>query len=125
MDHVRSVRHVALPRHPIDRWQGDKPQALCQCSGTVPLVMGFPASNFGQQVPSNAKKIAETCFSFYGVRFPMFNKISVVGKDMHPLCASLAQAAGQAPRCNFHKHLIDRRGRVVASFASDVVPRDN
>jgi len=144
----------ALLQHTINRLQDDKPQPLCQFSGKVLMVvntasqcgytpqytglealhakyaaqglvvMGFPANDFGAQEPGDAKKIAETCFNFYGVQFPMFNKISVVGKDIHPLYASLAKATGQAPRWNFHKYLIDRQGRVVASFASDVVPQD-
>jgi glutathione peroxidase len=144
----------ALLRHTINRLQDDKPQALCQHSGKVLLVvntasqcgytpqykglealhakyaaqglvvMGFPANDFGAQEPGDAKKIAETCFNFYGVQFPMFNKISVVGTGTHPLYVSLAKATGQAPQWNFHKYLVDRQGRAVASFASDVVPQD-
>jgi glutathione peroxidase len=144
----------ALLQHTINRLQDDKPQALCQYSGKVLLVvntasqcgytpqykglealhgkyaaqglvvMGFPANDFGGQEPGDAKKIAETCFNFYGVQFPMFNKISVVGAGTHPLYASLAKATGQAPQWNFHKYLVDRQGRVVASFASDVKPED-
>jgi glutathione peroxidase len=143
-----------LLQHTINRLQDDKPQALCQYSGKVLLVvntasqcgytpqykglealhgkyaaqglvvMGFPANDFGGQEPGDAKKIAETCFNFYGVQFPMFNKISVVGTGAHPLYAALAQATGQKPEWNFHKYLVDRQGRVVASFASDVVPQD-
>ncbi len=144
----------ALLQHTINRLQDDKPQPLCQFSGKVLLVvntasqcgytpqykglealhgkyaaqglvvMGFPANDFGAQEPGDAKKIAETCFNFYGVQFPMFNKISVVGNGTHPLYAALAKATGQAPQWNFHKYLVDRQGRVVASFASDVVPQD-
>jgi glutathione peroxidase len=144
----------ALLQHTINRLQDDKPQALCQYSGKVLLVvntasqcgytpqykglealhgryaaqglvvMGFPANDFGGQEPGDAKKIAETCFNFYGVQFPMFNKISVVGAGAHPLYASLVKATGQAPQWNFHKYLVDRQGRVVASFASDVKPQD-
>jgi glutathione peroxidase len=144
----------ALLQHTINRLQDDKPQALCQYSGKVLLVvntasqcgytpqykglealhgkyaaqglvvMGFPANDFGQQEPGDAKKIAETCFNFYGVQFPMFNKISVVGAGAHPLYASMAKATGQSPQWNFHKYLVDRQGRVVASFASDVAPED-
>ena len=88
------------------------------------VVMGFPANDFGRQEPGDAKDIAQTCFNVYGVRFPMFDKISVVGRDAHPLYASLAQASGQTPRWNFHKYLVDRHGQVVASFASDVEPQD-
>jgi glutathione peroxidase len=144
----------ALLQHTINRLQDDKPQALCQFSGKVLLVvntasqcgytpqykglealhgkyaaqglvvMGFPANDFGAQEPGDAKKIAETCFNFYGVQFPMFNKISVVGAGTHPLYVSLAKATGQSPQWNFHKYLVDRQGRVVASFASDVKPED-
>lgn len=144
----------ALLQHTVNRLQDDKPQALCQYSGKVLLVvntasqcgytpqykglealhgkytaqglvvMGFPANDFGGQEPGDAKKIAETCFNFYGVQFPMFNKISVVGAGTHPLYASLAQATGKKPEWNFHKYLVDRQGVVVASFASDVAPED-
>jgi glutathione peroxidase len=144
----------ALLQHTLNRLQDDKPQPLCQFSGKVLLVvntasqcgytpqykglealhakyatqglvvMGFPANDFGGQEPGDAKKIAQTCFNFYGVQFPMFNKISVAGAGTHPLYASLAKATGQAPQWNFHKYLVDRRGLVVASFASDVAPED-
>jgi glutathione peroxidase len=144
----------ALLQHTINRLQDDKPQPLCQYSGKVLLVvntashcgytpqykglealhakyaaqglvvMGFPVNDFGQQEPGDAKKIAETCFNVYGVQFPMFNKISVVGTATHPLYAALAKATGKKPEWNFHKYLVDRQGRVVASFASDVVPQD-
>jgi glutathione peroxidase len=144
----------ALLQHTMPRLQDGKPQALCQYAGKVLLVvntasqcgftpqytglealharyaarglvvMGFPANDFGRQEPGDAKDIAQTCFNVYGVRFPMFDKISVVGRDAHPLYASLAQASGQAPRWNFHKYLVDRQGQVVASFASDIEPQD-
>jgi glutathione peroxidase len=144
----------ALLQHTMPRLQDGKPQPLCQYAGKVLLVvntasqcgftpqytglealhakyaaqglvvMGFPANDFGRQEPGDAKDIAQTCFNVYGVRFPMFDKIKVVGRDAHPLYASLAQASGQAPRWNFHKYLVDRQGRVVASFASDVEPQD-
>ncbi len=88
------------------------------------VVMGFPSNDFGGQEPGDARQIAETCFNFYGVRFPMFGKITVAGRNAHPPYASLAPASGQAPKWNFHKYLVDRQGRVVASFASGVVPPD-
>jgi glutathione peroxidase len=54
----------------------------------------------------------------------MFMKSSVVGKAANPLFVSLAKATGKAPAWNFHKYLIDRQGRPVASFASEVTPTD-
>lgn len=144
----------ALLQHTIDRLQDEKPQPLCQYAGKVLLVvntasqcgytpqyqglealhtryaarglvvMGFPSNDFGRQEPGDAKEIAQTCFNVYGVRFPMFSKIAVVGPNAHPLYASLAQGAGAPPRWNFHKYLVDRQGRVVASFPSAVTPED-
>ena len=144
----------AVLQHTMKRLQDEAPQALCQYSGKVLLVvntasqcgytpqyeglealhgkyaarglvvMGFPSNDFGHQEPGDAKKIGETCFNFYGVRFPMFSKVTVNGAGAHPLYAQLAKATGQAPGWNFHKFLVDRQGRVVASFNSDVVPED-
>lgn len=144
----------AVLQHTMLRLQDEAPQALCQYAGKVLLVvntasqcgytpqykglealhgryaarglvvMGFPSNDFGGQEPGDAKKIGETCFNVYGVRFPMFSKITVKGVRTHPLYAQLTQATGQAPGWNFHKYLVDRQGRVVASFNSDVAPED-
>ena len=54
----------------------------------------------------------------------MFTKTAVVGRQAHPLFVSLAQATGTAPGWNFHKYLVDRQGRPLASFASEVKPGD-
>ena len=48
----------------------------------------------------------------------------VVGANAHPLYKQLAAASGQAPRWNFHKYLVDRKGQVVASLPSKVEPND-
>ena len=144
----------ALLQQSFDRLQDEKPQPLCQYAGKVLLVvntasycgftsqyeglealhakyaarglvvLGFPSNDFGSQEPGNSKEIADFCFNTYGVKFPMFSKSSVVGKQANPLFASLTKATGQAPAWNFHKYLIDRQGRPVASFVSDVTPTD-
>src|SRR5690606_12418044 len=49
------------------------------------VVLGFPANNFGSQEPGSNKEIKEFCSSKFGVKFQMFEKISVKGDDMHPL----------------------------------------
>jgi len=142
----------ALLRYTVNRLQDESPQPLCQYAGKVLLVvntasycgftpqyegleamsakyasrglvvLGFPSNDFGQQEPGDSRQIANFCFNTYGVKFPMFSKTKVVGKDMSPFFAALVQASGEAPRWNFHKYLIDREGRVVASFASKVTP---
>jgi glutathione peroxidase len=142
----------ALLGHSFSRLQDQSSQNLCQYSGKVVLVvntasycgfttqyqglealyatyekrglviLGFPSNDFGQQEPGNAKQIADLCFNTYGVKFPMFSKVEVVGPQRNALYAQLLQATQAAPQWNFHKYLIARDGRRVTSFASAVAP---
>jgi len=142
----------ALLQHTFPRLQDESPQALCQYAGKVVLVvntasycgftpqyeglealyakygprglvvLGFPTNDFGQQEPGDAKQIADFCFNTYGVKFPMFSKTVVKGKDMNPFFAELSKATGKAPGWNFHKYLIDRSGKAIAHYDSDVTP---
>ncbi|HPU50728.1 MAG TPA: glutathione peroxidase [Burkholderiaceae bacterium] len=135
----------------VPRLQDDVPQRLCQYAGQVALVvntasfcgftgqyqelealyekyrrrgfvvLGFPSNDFGQQEPGSNRDIADFCFNTYAVRFPMFAKTTVVGPSASPLYLNLSRQAGP-PRWNFHKYLIGRDGRIVASFPSQVTP---
>ncbi len=87
------------------------------------VVLGFPSNDFEQEPGSN-KDIADFCFNTYGVKFPMFSKTSVVGKNANPLYVDLAHLTNKRPEWNFHKYLIDRNGKPVQSFASVVSPTD-
>ena len=59
-------------------------------------VLGFPANNFGAQEPGTEAEIVEFCTTNFGVKFPMFSKISVTGEDQHPLYRELTSSAPQA-----------------------------
>jgi glutathione peroxidase len=90
-------------------------------------VLGFPSNDFGQQEPGDDRQIGAFCKSNYGVEFPMFSKIDVVGDDAHPVYAyltSLPKPIGGPVEWNFQKYLVDRNGVVVARFESDVEPED-
>jgi glutathione peroxidase len=87
-------------------------------------VLGFPSGDFKAQEFEDEKKIQEFCTLTYGVKFPMFEKVHVVGADATPLYKELLAATGEAPQWNFHKYLVGRDGRVVASFPSKVAPDD-
>jgi glutathione peroxidase len=87
-------------------------------------VLGFPSNDFMGQEPGTEKQIQEFCRLTYGVKFPMFEKVHVKGDDVTPLYRDLAAATGEAPGWNFHKYLVDRQGRVVASFNSKTKPDD-
>ncbi len=87
-------------------------------------MLGFPSNDFMGQDPGSEKQIAEFCTLTYGVKFPMFQKVHVKGRDATPLYRALAKATGATPGWNFHKYLIDRQGRVVANFNSKTTPDD-
>jgi glutathione peroxidase len=85
-------------------------------------VLGFPANNFAGQEPGTDAEIATFCSTSYGVTFPVFSKISVVGDDQHPLYSALA--AEVPVSWNFEKFLIARDGSVAGRFAPGVTPDD-
>ncbi len=85
-------------------------------------VLGFPSGDFKAQEFEDEKQIQEFCTLTYGVKFPMFEKVHVVGDQTTPLYQGLAQAAGEAPKWNFHKYLIGRDGKLVASYGSTTRP---
>ena len=87
------------------------------------VVTGFPANNFGQQEPGSDSEIQTFCKSKYGVKFPMFSKISVLGADKAPLYQFLTQTGGGGEiKWNFTKFLVDRDGKVIRRFEPEVEP---
>ncbi len=93
------------------------------------VVLGFPANDFMGQEPGTESEIKQFCTLTYGVTFPMFAKVSVKGKDMHPLYAFLTSKEtnaefGGAIAWNFNKFLIGRDGAVLGRFGSRVKPDD-
>ncbi|MCJ7524480.1 MAG: glutathione peroxidase [Candidatus Aminicenantes bacterium] len=91
------------------------------------VILGFPANNFLGQEPGTNPEIKNFCMINFGVSFPMFAKISVRGKDIHPLYKFLVEKetnpkfAGKIT-WNFSKFLIDRQGNVVGRFEPKQVP---
>ena len=98
-------------------------QKLNEQYGSKEVVLGFPANNFKGQEPGSNLEIAEFCKANYGVTFQMFEKISVIGADQHPLYALLKEKTGQEPTWNFCKYLVKPDG-TVKFFNSKVKPLD-
>ena len=99
-------------------------QKLHEEFGDKVVVLGFPANNFGAQEPGTHDEIAEFCERNYGVKFQMFEKVSVKGEDQHPLYQWLKEKTGQEPTWNFCKYLVKPDG-TVKFFPSKVKPMDN
>ncbi len=88
-------------------------------------VLGFPSNDFGGQEPGSAQEIATFCRLTYDVTFPMFEKlVTKRGADQSRVYAFLGSAAGKLPAWNFSKYVVDKQGKVVAFFPSEVTPED-
>lgn len=91
------------------------------------VIIGFPANNFMGQEPGTNDEIATFCSTKYDVTFPMMAKISVKGKDAHPLYQQLAaqpDPVGGKPSWNFDKFIVNRQGEVVARYGPRTKPED-
>lgn len=93
------------------------------------VIIGFPANNFLGQEPGTNEEIVQFCEANYGVDFPMMSKISVKGKDQHPIyefltTKSLNGVMDTKVLWNFQKYLIDEEGYLVMSVAPKTNPYD-
>lgn len=110
------------------------------------VIAGFPANDFKSQEPGTEAEIQSFCSLNYGVTFPLFSKVTVVGPEKHPLYAALIAAqptavsvsevpfreklkgygieANAEPELtwNFEKFVVSRAGDVVKRFAPDTQP---
>ena len=90
------------------------------------VVLGFPANNFGKQEPGTSGEIKAFCTTNYSVTFPLFSKVSVLGKDQHPLFKYLTKQKNPDftgnIKWNFEKFLIGRDGRLLHRYRSKVTP---
>ena len=91
------------------------------------IIIGFPANNFLGQEPGSNEQIASFCSINYGVSFPMMSKISVKGKNMHPLYQFLTQKSKNGVedskvKWNFQKYLIGRDGKLEKIIDPKTLP---
>lgn len=107
------------------------------------VIIGFPANNFGGQEPGSNQQIKEFCTKEFSVTFPMAEKVSVKGDDIHPLYKWLVDQSKEMAKkvpsdnskdlawknflqnpvtWNFTKFLIDEKGELVAVFHNKVSP---
>lgn len=93
------------------------------------VIIGFPANNFASQEPGTNEEIASFCKLNYGVTFPMMSKISVKGKDMHPIYHFLTEKAkngleNSKVQWNFQKYLINEKGELEKVILPKTLPDD-
>ncbi len=117
-----------------------------QYRGQGLVVAGFPANDFKSQEPGTDAEIQSFCTGNFGVKFPMFSKITVVGEGKHPLYSALIEAQPKATSLaeipfreklkgfgieanaepeltwNFEKFVVSRSGSIVKRFSPDTAP---
>lgn len=102
-------------------------EELYEIYGAELEIIGFPANNFAGQEPGTAEEIRQFCSQKYGVTFPVMEKISVKGNDMHPLYQWLTSkekngVLDSEVKWNFQKYLIDEEGNLVDVLYSKEKP---
>ena len=88
------------------------------------VVLGIPSDDFGGQELDTGEQVKSFCTLNYGIDFPMADITVVRGPSAHPYYKWIAEMHGSlaVPRWNFHKHVIDRDGKLVDWFASTTSP---
>ena len=84
------------------------------------VVLGFASDDFNQE-DKDEENTAEICYKNYGVTFTMLAPSHVKGKTPNPIFNELIKQS-KAPRWNFNKYLIDKRGVVTNHFGSMTSP---
>ena len=92
-------------------------------------VLAFPSNDFGGQEPGSAPEIKKFCETRYHVKFALFEKGPVSGKNKQALYQWLLKqdlpGKGTEVAWNFEKFLISKKGTVVARYLSGVSPESD
>lgn len=89
-------------------------------------VLGVPSNNFLGQEPGTNAEIETFCSTTFGVDFPLTGKVEVRGFGTHPFYKWIKGELGDGakPKWNFHKELIGRDGKAIATFDPTTKPDD-
>ena len=88
------------------------------------IVLGIPSNQFGGQEPGSNDEIKDFCETNFNITFPMTSKYNVKGENAHPIYLWAKKNFGNStiPKWNFHKILVNKKGKIVDTFASFTSP---
>jgi glutathione peroxidase len=119
MGHVALVINTASKSGHAEQFAGlEKLYETYKDKGFV--VLDFPSNDFGQLEPGTAKEIAER-YATFKLTFPIFETVRVRGDGQSPVYRLLA-TGHKLPTWNFHKYLVDKTGKVIGEFPSQMKP---
>lgn len=76
-------------------------------------VLAFPCNQFGESEPRSSQEVESFVRQNYGVTFPIFHKIKILGSEAEPAFKFLIDSSKREPRWNFWKYLVNPEGQVV------------
>ncbi|GCC26728.1 probable glutathione peroxidase 8-B [Chiloscyllium punctatum] len=82
-------------------------------------VLAFPCNQFGKSEPGSNSHIDSFSKNSYGVSFPIFGKIKVLGNESDPAFRYLIDTTNMEPRWNFWKYLVNPKGQVIKVWRTE------
>ncbi|XP_057213017.1 probable glutathione peroxidase 8 [Triplophysa rosa] len=76
-------------------------------------VLAFPCSQYGDTESGTSREIEAFARSNYGVTFPIFSKIKIMGSEAEPAFKFITDSVQRIPKWNFWKFLVNPEGQVV------------
>ncbi|KAG9328325.1 hypothetical protein JZ751_029667 [Albula glossodonta] len=76
-------------------------------------VLAFPCGQYGDTEPGTNRDIESFAKSNFGVTFPIFNKIKIMGSEADPAFKFITESVQKTPKWNFWKFLVNPEGKVV------------
>lgn len=82
-------------------------------------VLAFPCGQFGDTENGSSREIEAFAKSTYGVTFPFFSRIKIMGSEAEPAFRFLTDSVQKIPKWNFWKFLVNPEGKVVRFWRTD------
>ena len=90
------------------------------------IVFGVPSNSFNQEKKDD-EDVKKFCEVNFNISFPLSSITEVKGEDAHELFKWAADNHGKSaiPKWNFHKILINKKGKVEDTYSSFTKPLSN
>lgn len=87
------------------------------------IVLGVPSKSFNQEKDSE-NEVKKFCEVNFNINFPMTSILNVKGENTHDIYkwAKSSYGGSAVPKWNFHKILINKKGKIIDTFSSFTKP---
>ena len=87
------------------------------------IILGVPSKSFNQE-KNNEDEIKKFCEVNFNINFPMTSILDVKGDNIHEIYkwAKISYGNSAIPKWNFHKILINKKGKIIDTFAPFTKP---